>query len=67
MINGLLIGALAGAFALAIVLAVWSTWYHDHATIAGMSVPVIACQEDEVIGWRGVDTLGCIHYEEVNR
>ncbi len=39
---------------------------HDHATIAGLDVPAIHCQEDEVIGWIGVDTLGCINYEEVN-
>ena len=39
---------------------------HDHATIAGLDVPAVHCQEDEVIGWIGVDTLGCINYEEVN-
>ena len=38
----------------------------DIATIAGLDVPAVHCQEDEVIGWIGVDTLGCIHYEEVN-
>ncbi len=37
---------------------------YDHATIAGLDVPAVHCAEDEVIGWIGVDTLGCINYEE---
>lgn len=39
---------------------------HDTATIGGTDVPAIHCQEDEVISWIGIDTLGCVHYENVN-
>lgn len=37
----------------------------DTATIGGTRVPAVECAEDEVISWLGVDTLGCVHYENV--
>lgn len=37
----------------------------QQATIAGVTVPAVACQEDEVISWVRPDKLGCVHYEEV--
>ncbi len=38
----------------------------EQATIGGTTVPAIHCAEDEVISWLAPDTLGCVHYEEVN-
>ncbi len=38
----------------------------DQATIGGTNVPTVQCAEDEVIWWTGTDTLGCVHFEEVN-
>ena len=38
----------------------------EQATIAEQSVPSnLHCQEDEVIGFIGIDKLGCINVEEV--
>lgn len=37
----------------------------ETATIGGTRVPAIECAEDEVISWLGVDTLGCVHFEDV--
>ncbi len=37
----------------------------DTATIGGTSVPALECQEDEVISWVGIDTLDCVHFEDV--
>lgn len=37
----------------------------DAATIGGTSVPHLECQEDEVISWVGIDTLDCVHFEDV--
>lgn len=38
----------------------------DYATVGGTEVPrSLECEEDEVIGWLGVDTLGCVHVEEI--
>ena len=37
----------------------------QHATIAGTQVPAVQCAEDEVIWWTAIDTLGCVHSEEV--
>lgn len=39
---------------------------HDNATIGGTEVPAIQCEEDEVISWTDIDTLGCVHYEKIN-
>lgn len=34
------------------------------STIGGTAVPNnLECQEDEVIGFVGVDTLGCVHID----
>lgn len=38
----------------------------DTATIGGTRVPAVECAEDEVISWLGVDTLGCVHYENLD-
>lgn len=39
---------------------------HDNTTIGGTEVPAIHCAEDEVISWIGIDTLGCVHFENIN-
>lgn len=39
---------------------------HDHATIAGTDVPALHCEEDEVFSWTAPDTLGCVHFEDIN-
>ena len=67
-VNAVTLGVLwlVTAIVLIFVSAVLQLHGHDHATIAGLDVPAVHCQEDEVIGWIGVDTLGCINYEEVN-
>lgn len=31
----------------------------------GVFFDVSTCEEDEVIDWVGVDTRGCVHYEQV--
>ena len=38
----------------------------EGASIGGTSVPSIACEEDEVISWVGIDSLGCVHFENIN-
>lgn len=39
--------------------------HHDAATIGGTPVHELACEEDEVISWVGIDTLDCVHFEDV--
>lgn len=35
-------------------------------SIGGTSVPfALACEEDEVIFWRGIDTLACLHIDHI--
>ena len=63
----LLVIAVLTLIVMGVVVVAYATFGgHDHAAIAGLNVPAVHCQEDEVIGWTGVDTLGCINYEEVN-
>ncbi len=58
----LLLGLIIAIALYIIVLGLWP----DTATIGGTNVPAIHCQEDEVISWTGIDTLGCVHFEEIN-
>ncbi len=44
-----------------------STYIQEVPTIGGSRVPTVHCQEDETIFWLGVDTLGCVHAEAVNK
>ncbi len=54
------------AFGLGLAAGLLGTWPDDRATIGGTRVPALTCEEDEVITWTGIDTLGCVHYEEIN-
>ena len=41
------------------------TW-HETSTVGGTVVPAgLDCEEDEVIWWTGIDTLSCVHFENV--
>ena len=53
---------------LAIVVLVSATlaWGHsEQSTIGGTSVPALNCEEDEAIWWVGIDTLACVHADEI--
>ena len=49
-------------------LAVVASVPYDGPTIGGTLVQSgLDCEEDEVIWWLGVDSLGCINFEEVGQ
>lgn len=57
-----MLGALVAAFVAMLSLAAMD----DPATIGGTAVPGdLTCQEDEAITFVSVDTLTCVHIEEV--
>ncbi len=50
----------------AMLIAVIANRY-DPPSIANVDVPSgLHCQEDETIFWTDVDTLGCVHAEQVD-
>ena len=52
------------AFVFVVALLLWSD--SEPAQIASTTVPSgLRCAEDEVIWWTGIDTLGCVHWENV--
>lgn len=52
------------AFVFVVALLLWND--SDPAQIANVAVPSgLRCAEDEVIWWTGIDTLGCVHWENV--
>ncbi|MEE8361710.1 MAG: hypothetical protein V3R71_06110 [Gemmatimonadales bacterium] len=47
-------------------LAVVATVPYDGPIVGGTLVQSgLDCEEDEAIWWLGVDSLGCVHFEEV--
>ena len=60
----LLLGFTAAIVATAIItisLLLISPWNVATSTIGGTRVPMLSCEEDEVIAFIGIDTLGCVH------
>lgn len=60
---------LLGAFMLAglFMFGFWSASVrYAPAVVGGTSVPAaLHCEEDELIGFVGIDRLGCVHWESI--
>lgn len=59
------LGMLALITMLTAVVMLCSCAPRPRAEIGGTPVPAVSCEEDEVIGFVGVDELACVHIDSL--